>query len=397
VRVLFVDDEPNILSGLGRMLRSQRDWEVFLANSGEEALAQSDVLELDAIVSDMRMPGMDGVAVLTEMRRRHPEVARIILSGQTGQRDVLRSLSVAHQSLSKPCGPSELVGAVQRACDLQERLGDAKLRQVLGRVDSLPSPSAVILELRATMARDDVDIADVDSVISSDVGMSAKVLQLVNSAFFGLARHVDDIRDALAYLGLDVVHELVVATEVFRSAEQITGLPRTLVEEVRAHSTAVALAASLLAEGTPLHQQAFVSGLLHDIGWLALAAQVPEALPGMAARVAQGHILHDVELDVFGATHADVGGYLLSLWGLPTGIAEAVARHHDAELMPHRVLDLPHLVHLADIMASTAGLGLPQLEGELTGVGEGYVEALGASERLEQARAALGGHEAVTP
>jgi putative nucleotidyltransferase with HDIG domain len=332
---------------------------------------------------------MDGVALLTEMRRRYPAVARIILSGETVQHDVMRCLSVAHQSLSKPCDPSDLVAAVRRACDLQDRLHNLELRQTLGRVGSLPSPPAAILELRAVIERDDAEIAEVDGVISTDVGMAAKVLQLVNSSFFGLARHVTEVRDALAYLGLNLVHDLVVATEVFRSAEVASGLPGNVVERLRAHSTAVSQTASELARRTSLHQQALVAGLLHDIGWLVLAAQAPERLQAVAAGTGEGRSLEDVEQEVLGASHAEVGAYLLSLWGLPTTIVEAVAHHHDAESMPHREFDLPHLVYLADWLAHDQGQGLDEIEASLARPDQAYLDELGAAEPLARAQAAL--------
>ena len=234
MRVLFVDDEPRILSAFSRMRRSQPEWEILLAPSGQEALEQAERVTLDAVVSDMRMPGMDGVALLAEMRRRHPAVARIILSGHTEQKDAMRCVSLAHQWLSKPCDPMDLAAAVRRACELQGRLHSVELREILGRVGSLPSPPSVVMKINALLDRDDVSVKELDALISTDVGMSAKVLQMVNSAFFGLGQQITHVHDAIAYLGLNLVRDLVVTSEVLSSAEGSSGLPKDIIERLRA-------------------------------------------------------------------------------------------------------------------------------------------------------------------
>jgi len=381
-RVLFVDDEPYILSGLKRMLRSQKDWEIMFATSGREALEQAERVQFDAIVSDMRMPGMDGVALLTEMRKRHPDIARLILSGQTGQNDAMRCLAVAHQSIAKPCQPVDLVSAVERACNLQSRLKGPELRAAIGRIGSLPSPPTVVLQLKTVIEGADATIDDVDRVISTDPGMSAKVLQLVNSAFFGLARQVTQVHEALAYLGLNLVHDLVVTTEVFRAAEDHSGLPVSVLEQLRAHSNAVSLHAAGLAQTTSHRRSAVIAGLLHDIGWLVLASQMPDRLAAVIAAANEHRSLEEVERDILGASHAEMGAYLLSLWGLPLSVVEAVLHHHDAPSMPHGDLDLPHIVHLADFLASHNGDWLEALEGPRDHPDDTYLTRVGACELI---------------
>ncbi|MGO9659352.1 MAG: HDOD domain-containing protein [Acidimicrobiales bacterium] len=377
MRVLFVDDEPRILSAFSRMRRSQPEWEILLAPSGQEALEQAERVTLDAVVSDMRMPGMDGVALLAEMRRRHPAVARIILSGHTEQKDAMRCVSLAHQWLSKPCDPMDLAAAVRRACELQGRLHSVELREILGRVGSLPSPPSVVMKINALLDRDDVSVKELDALISTDVGMSAKVLQMVNSAFFGLGQQITHVHDAIAYLGLNLVRDLVVTSEVLSSAEGSSGLPKDIIERLRAHSVAVSVLAAGLGQRVRLNQPAFVAGLLHDIGWLVLAAQAPEHLQAIARLAQKGGALDEVEREVLGASHAEVGAYLLSMWGLPSAVVEAVAHHHDAELMAHRQLDLPHIVHVADLVAGENGDGLPELESATTPPDQGYLGQLG--------------------
>jgi putative nucleotidyltransferase with HDIG domain len=210
--------------------------------------------------------------------------------------------------------------------------------------------------------------------------MSAKVLQMVNSAFFGLGQQITHVHDAIAYLGLNLVRDLVVTSEVLSSAEGSSRLPKDIIERLRAHSVAVSVVAASLGQRVRLNQQAFVAGLLHDIGWLVLAAQAPERLQAVASMAQKGRALDEVEHEILGASHAEVGAYLLSMWGLPSAIVEAVAHHHDAELMAHRQLDLPHIVHVADLVAGESGDGLPELELATTPPDHDYLEQLGVAD-----------------
>jgi HD-like signal output (HDOD) protein/CheY-like chemotaxis protein len=358
--ILFVDDEPRILSALARMLRSQHDWEVMLASSAEEGLRAADAANLDAVVSDVRMPGMDGISFLSEMRRRHPQVARIVLSGQVEHEMAMRCVNVAHQSLVKPCEGAALVAAVNRACELQGRLYSPEIKRLVGRIGSLPSPPALVSELHALLDRSDIDLDAVNHLVSSDVAMSAKILQLVNSAFFGLAHEITSVRRALNYLGLELVRDLAVAAGIFQAAETSGREAAMLIGEVQAHSAVVAQLATELSSGQEFAQQAFVAGLLHDAGWLVFASQAPELLREyLAAR--QSGLSSGIEAEVLSSSHADVGAYLLSLWGIPPAIVDAVARHEDVDLASQR-LDLALVVRTADWAAEHAGSGLATLE-----------------------------------
>jgi len=107
-RVLFVDDEPRILDGRRRMLRSMRhEWKMSFAETGQEALAILANQPFDVVVVDMRMPGMDGVQLLSEVRKRH-QIIRIVLSGTADREAILRAVGLAHQYLSKPCDAETL-------------------------------------------------------------------------------------------------------------------------------------------------------------------------------------------------------------------------------------------------------------------------------------------------
>ena len=140
IRILFVDDEPKITEGLQRMLRSmRREWEMTFASSGPKALEKLAAQPFDVVVSDMRMPGMDGCQLLTEVMQRHPQIIRIILSGYSDKEMVMRSIGLAHHYLSKPCEAETLKETIKHACDLRDQFDDETLRLLVARMRSLPN------------------------------------------------------------------------------------------------------------------------------------------------------------------------------------------------------------------------------------------------------------------
>ena len=247
-RVLFVDDEPQMLSGLQRLLRPQRhEWDMKFAEGGEQALVALEETPYDVIVTDMRMPGMDGVTLLEQVKDQWPQMVRIILSGYTELEATLRTLPVAHQFLSKPCDPGRLKDVVERACALQSLLSREALRATIAQMGDLPSQPGVYLKLAEALGDPATSMADVARLIEQDIAMSAKCLQLVNSAFFGLGR-VTSVQQAVSYLGTDMVKALVFTVEVFHAFQPAPGAGGFDLDALQSHSLLVArLATKILA------------------------------------------------------------------------------------------------------------------------------------------------------
>ena len=276
-RILFVDDEVRILEGLQRMLRPQRsEWEMAFAPGGKPALTMLEASTFDVIVSDMRMPEIDGAALLEIVREKYPNMLRIVLSGYTELEASYRAVPVAHQFLLKPCDPDALRGAIQRATSLMAVLNSKMLAGLVGSLQDLPSVPRTYAALRRVMEDPDSSIDQVVRVVEQDVAITAKVLQLVNSAFFGVTREITDIKTAVAYLGIAILQNLVLSVEAFRMFRPKKKIPGFSIEEFHEHSHLTARIATEIAKAAELSNALVVAGLLHDIGKLVIAEKSPD-------------------------------------------------------------------------------------------------------------------------
>lgn len=327
-RILFVDDEPNMLSGMRNVLRKQRDaWDMVFVSAGAEALAEMDQAPFDVIVADMRMPGMDGPTLLNQVKARFPQTVRIILSGQADREALGRAMTVAHQFLSKPSDADAVKLVIERACGFQALMNSESVRRVVGAIDGLPSLPRIYVHLNRTLENPTSSISDIAAIVESDPAISLKLLQLANSAYFGMPQKTDSISRAVSYLGLENLKGLVLAAHVFRS-EGSTRIDGVDLDELRDESVLTANLARKIAK-TPRHKEAaFTAGLVHDIGKLVLGRGLQSPYPGiLEAQRLSGRPLRDVEQEMLGATHGAAGAYLLGVWGLPVELAEIVAFH----------------------------------------------------------------------
>lgn len=388
-RVLFVDDEPSILSGLRRMLHSARDQlSADFAADGETALKQLDSSQFDAVVTDMRMPQLSGVELLDIVRDRHPSVVRIILSGQSERDCALQSVGLAHQFLAKPCEAETIQETIARACALRDRLSDDRLRSIATAVRTLPSLPTTYSDILRAVESPDAATSAVGDIISRDVAMTAMILHVINSAFFGLPRRIGSPSQAVTLLGLDTVQALVLSSGVFSQfdAARFKGFT---IESLSAHSLLVGscakkVAAVLGAEKRTV-DDSFMAGVLHDVGVLVLLDSMPELLfDAMCHADDSAERPEDRERRILGATHAEVGGYLMGIWGLSETIVDACIFHTSPSNSSDDRFTPLTAVHIADCLAA----GAHQVAFESASLDSDYLERVGVAARLGDVEAA---------
>jgi len=354
-RILFVDDEPAILAGLQNLLyKDRKRWDMVFALGGQLGLDEIRKAPFDIVVSDMRMPGIDGATLLNVIKDECPATVRIMLSGHADREAIVRALPALHQLLSKPCDAATLRSAIERSIDGIDVDRDIKIRQIVGGIDKLPTPSNIFFDLSRLMQSSTTSVSDVARVVTRDPALSAKLLQLVNSAYFGTGQATTSIHQAVALLGTDRLRYIALTASVFSAPETPCSFS---LEDMQQKSMRAADLARTFADPEQ-RDEAFASTLLHDVGHVVLALCRGPEFKEFTERVRRGEDLLQVELELFGVTHAEVGARLLAIWGLPTAIVDVVQFHHDPGSAPESRRKLASIVHVADAIATPGGCPL---------------------------------------
>jgi putative nucleotidyltransferase with HDIG domain len=355
-RIIFIDDEQDVLDGLRCMLRSRRnEWNMSFCNTAREALELMARKPYDVIVTDMRMPEMDGAQLLEEVIRLYPTTVRFVLSGYCDRETIFKSLGPTHQFLAKPCEPETLQRAIDHALNLRTTFTSERLRQVISKVKALPGIPTLYNQIVAILNSPDPSIEKVSEVIQKDMAMSAQVLHLVNSAFFGLRNRVNNIQQAVSLLGLETLRSIVLVSGLFSSFKRMA-LTGFSLDSLMRHALRVGQYARAICEEEGMDQieidNAFTAGLLHDVGKLILAANLPDSYRKISELVTrEGYKTIDAELKTLGITHAEAGAFLLGLWGIPDSILGAVANHHrpeDSLIQEFNTLTVVHVANAFD-------------------------------------------------
>jgi putative nucleotidyltransferase with HDIG domain len=291
-----------------------------------EALKVLEDSPVDVVISDLMMPEMSGYVLLEIVQRDHPRTIRLALTGDSSMFSMHRASGPVHRFLNKPCSFEVLEQAITRALYLRKMLPEQDQVSVLNRIEALPSLPAHYQQLVAELETAEPSFATIESIIAADVSLSLKVMQMVNSAIFGLRREITSVNQAVTILGLNAVRELVLSTHIF-----CTYSPRDPDFDLAGfeqHSLSVAHLAQQIARTTPALQHSsssvFAAGLFHDVGKLVAAVHFPQV--AHTHRLALGS-LEDERVEM-GMTHTEIGAYLLSLWGFPDSIIDSVAWHH---------------------------------------------------------------------
>jgi HD-like signal output (HDOD) protein/CheY-like chemotaxis protein len=332
--ILFVDDEEMILKGLRRMLHGySKEWKMYFALGGEEALTVLKGKSVDVLVTDMKMPGMSGVGLMESVRKMYPKMIRIVLSGHSERDDVIRAASLAHQYLAKPCKPERLISVINQSYYMATILKDDDVKRVVSTIDSLPTLPATYNRLVEELNSEDPSLKKIGEIVSTDIGLSATILKQVNSAFWGLANHVKSPEQAVNLLGSEVIKALALSNHMFKSFATEDNVLLSLKELEKSCLLTARFAKEIIIKlggEKQIVDNAFIAGLLLDIGKLILLSSFPDTYKVVVDtwKVREGERIRNVETEVMGVTHAEIGAYLLGIWGMPKAIIDAVALHH---------------------------------------------------------------------
>jgi len=347
--IIFVDDEKHILDGLNRMLHPYKnEFDLYFAGSGEEALNLLENKPISTVISDMRMPVMTGAELLDIVQKRYPEVIRIILSGHTDEEIMLKTVKNVHEFLSKPCNSETIVNTINKTLFLKNYLNNKNLEKIINGIKELPSIPDLYMKIESALNSENISFNKVVEYISCDIVISAKILQLVNSAFFGLPAKIADIGNAVNFLGIDTIKSLLLYMN-FDGYYKAYPAFKPFLKKLWEHSFKVARNTQLIllneTSSGPRSKEGYSAGLLHDIGKFILLQY-----GGYAEKILtkENKKMSPLEYDMLGVSHAEVGAYLLTLWNLPNQIIEAAAFHNKPSI--HTSFNLSTAVYAANLL-----------------------------------------------
>jgi putative nucleotidyltransferase with HDIG domain len=386
MRILFVDDEEMVLRMLRMAVASmQGQWQAAFVTSGREALELLAKETFDMVVSDMRMPGMNGAQLLNEVFRLYPGTFRVILTGFVEQEKVMEAIGTAHQFLAKPFQLEHLKELLHRAGSLKQRLRSQQTRIVIARTGCVPSVPDVYFKILDALQAPDCPVERIGEIAATDPGLTSKILQLVNSAFFGFASQISSANEAVMLLGTGTIRSLALTCRLF-SAFKVEASRDFSVEQVWTHSMRVARTAEHISRlehaNCAVVEQAFTAGLLHDMGKLILANSLSaEYLALVSKSIRERRALSELENEALNTTHAEVGACLLQLWGLPTALVEAVLWHEqpaNAHIDGFSPVLAVHVANVLDHEANTAAT-----RGSPKAIDTACLDQLNLGQRLE--------------
>jgi len=351
-KVLFVDSQSDLTSFIREFpVNNEQSWESKQVRTAFDAYKLLDNESFDVIVGELQLPDQDGADFINEVARKYPGTVRIILSSATDRETIMRTARNIHQFIAKPCEATTLGKVLSNSLSMRKLLSSEELHRRIAAVKTLPSPPEVYNNLVELLQSDNASMKQIADLISRDVGITAKLLQMVNSAFFGLSTHVESPRHAVTLLGLDTVQSLVLTAGVFEQFD-VSGIGGISVESIHNRCVAVGSSARLIATAFGFNrrptEEALMAGMLHDVGKLVMLSSFRDELQRSVELSNEERIpLWQAQKEIVGVSDAEIGAHLLSLWGLPDSILEAVALHYHPQGAPHPMLNVLTSVHIA--------------------------------------------------
>lgn len=360
--ILFVSDDINLVNRLkGSLHKPKNDWNIVFANRTDEALSLLLANTFEVIIADISLRNIDGTQLLKRAKEKFPHIIRIALSNYINDQISLRNSRIVHQSIAKPTTPEIIIFKIEKAYKLRQQLQNSELLSLINGIDVLPSLPEVYLKLEEEINAKNSSVDKLSKIISTDPAITSKILHLVNSAFFGLPHRISNITQALNYLGINIIQNLVLTIKLFKAMDSKSP-NASLFQNLWNHSNNVAFIAKQLATSVNLtkveNEDTYLGGLLHDIGKIILLEKVE------GIKISEDLNFTEYENKFNNITHADVGGYLLELWGLPDSIVESVAYHHSSEIISFNNLTPSTLVNLANKIVNNSDLNIEDINKE---------------------------------
>jgi HD-like signal output (HDOD) protein len=386
-RILFADANVEELYEFRRQFGPA--WEVLAVGTGPAALEEIRKQPCDVLVADMNLPEMSGAELLNHVRGEFPKTVCFILAPDADRERVMQTVLCAHQFLAKPCEPAALKSHVDRAMALDAWIASNSMRELVARVRTFPTVPSLYIEIISALKSPDATTEQVGKIIAKDMAMMTKLLQVINSACFGLPRKISDPVEAVGLMGFEAVKSMVMTIKLLSQYDKIKPVYFS-IDRLWRHSTDVARTAKQLTlihtDDAALAETAFTAGLMHDIGKVVLAANFDEQYRGAQSLARKQKLpVWEVEHEIFGASHGEIGAYLLGLWGMPLDLLEVAAMHHQPSRSISKEFSTLTAVHIANVLEHEVTPDPDETESTCK-FDDAYLEKVGLLELMPQWR-----------
>ena len=325
--LLLIDPSPNlaqrVLTALDYL---DEPWQIHPAADPHAIDGLMTSQAMDVVLCGVE-PMSAALGLLALVQRRHPAALRIVIAKDADYRAARESSKVAHQCIRRTVDPAALAYEIGRVIALQRRIGTPEVLRFAGGLRRIPTMPSIYQQLRAIVSRPDFSLAQVTRTISQDAGIAARVLRLVNSAYFGLRSRVSTLDRAVSLLGAKTVSSLVFGLTV-SDQFNTTGPAGQIVRSEWNRSLAVAMGAGSIARAatrdTEAADAAYLAGLFHNVGRMVLADNLGARYAGVSWPVRRADIVAS-ERKLFSLGHPEVGALLLANWALSDDLVDAVA------------------------------------------------------------------------
>lgn len=352
--ILLVDDEMPVLKALQRTLL-RKNLSIFIASNGQEALNLLARQEIDIVISDMRMPEMNGHQLLRKVKELYPSTTRLILSGYADEKEIAKTMldGSSKMYMLKPWDSQMLSKTIQQLLDVRELLQRRNLLEIINKIERLCTLPRIYNKLME-LINQDADVPQIANLIEEDPAIASQILHIANSGFYGV--RTGSISQAIIYLGLTAVKSIVLSTNLcnIQRGQGMIALDKDLLWRHASMTNHLVGQLYRKLSGRQIPATASTVGLLHKIGKMALLCQFSDiyAKIGATLKTRRSASLNELEQELIGVSHQDVGGYLLEWWEMPHQIVESAMFHHDPFNENVNDRELVSIVHIASCFAS---------------------------------------------
>lgn len=388
-RILIADADPLTLDSFVQAMGEE--WSVKAVASGTAALIEMEKEPADVVIASPELSELEGGELLNRIQGIYPKAIRFILANESDRERIVKQVLGSHQFIGKPLDVSALKNIIEGACALENWVPRNSIRDLVRRIRTLPTMPTLYQEVQTLLKSPDATTEQVGAIIAKDMAMTTKLLQVLNSAWFGASRKISDPAEAVGILGFETVSSMVMTIKLLSQYDKVKPVYFS-IDRLWRHSTEVAKNAKQITlyhtDDRVLAEAAFTGGLLHDLGKVVLASNFDEQYRGAQSLAAKQKLAPpEVEKEIFGASHGEIGAYLLGLWGMPVDVLEIAALHHHPADCSKDAFSPLTAVHVANALYHEMH---PEKDGTIVSVvDEKYLEQIGVLGQLPEWRDAV--------